>query len=170
MRAATAQQQRFAHEYLVDLNATRAAIRAGYSEKHASSLGYQLLQKPPVQALIQSLADKRSARTTITSDTILSELLLLARSDVREAFDENGTLKSISKIPEHVARAISGIEFTTNGTTKIRFWPKVQALELLGKHLKIFTEVPEHRIDGIYRAEFADGQPVHSPAPADLPN
>ncbi len=181
-RQPTDKQLRFAQEYLVDLNATQAALRAGYSEKRPSETGYQLLQNPTVQRIIQELASKRSARTQITADMVLSELLLIARSDVREAFDENGNLREISEIPEHVARSISGIEIDAiyqgrgedrthiGFTKKVKFWPKVQALDLLGKHLKIFTEVIEHRDTGIYRSDFADGVPVHPAAVADLPN
>ena len=113
---------------------------------------------------------------------VLAELLLIAKADIRDAFNEHGNLRDITDIPEHVARSISGIEIDAiyegrgedrthvGFTKKVKFWPKVQALDLLGKHLKIFTEVHEHRDTGIYRSEFADGKPVHPSAVADLPN
>ena len=67
-------QKIFCEEYIVDLNATQAAIRAGYSAKTAYSLGQQLLKKLECQIYVQELMDKRSERTEITADNILREL------------------------------------------------------------------------------------------------
>lgn len=67
----TLRQQLFCQEYMRDLNATKAAIRAGYSEKSAMEQGYQLLQKPPVQKAISEAIKERTERTKIDGDWIL---------------------------------------------------------------------------------------------------
>ena len=88
MRELTGKQKRFVEEYLCDLNATQAAIRAGYSAKTAEVVGYENLRKPQIAAAIQEETNKRSTRTEITADRVLREishmaLSLLARSGLR---------------------------------------------------------------------------------------
>lgn len=72
--ALTPKQQRFVEEYIVDLNATQAAIRAGYSERRASEIGYQLLQKTTVQEAISAAQQARSERTELTQDWVIEKL------------------------------------------------------------------------------------------------
>lgn len=151
-RKLTKKQAQFAQEYLVDLNATQAAMRAGYSPKTARQLGNRLLATPHVAREIERRRSERMERTEITSDVVLMELLRLARADISMAFDENGTLKPLHEIPEDVRRAIAGVDvdelFEGRGkdremigyVKKIKFWDKTKALELLGKHLNLFTE------------------------------
>lgn len=145
-------QLRFCEEYLVDLNATAAAIRAGYSKKTATELGYQLLQKPHIKAKIDDLKLKRSGRTEITADIVLRELLLIAKADIAQFFKEDGSFLPLHQIPEIARRAIAGIEvdelFEGFGkdraqigyTKKLKFWDKTRALEMLGRHLKLFRD------------------------------
>lgn len=152
-------QQRFCEEYLVDLNATQAAIRAGYSQKTAGAIGHENLTKPEIESEIQRLMTERSKRTDITADKVLKETYLLAMSDIGEAFNDDGSLKPIKNIPAHIRRAISSVEvdelFEGHGkereqvgyTRKLRLWDKVKTLELLGKHLKLFSEHIQHGVD-----------------------
>lgn len=146
----------FVREYLVDLNASAAAIRAGFSAKSAGTMGAQLLEKKQVAAAIQLAMDCRAASVGVTADFVLRELIRIAGLDIADVFDENGQLRPIKDIPENARRAVSGIETDTRyegkgedaelvTTRKLRFWPKDRALELLGKHLKLFTEVVEHK-------------------------
>ncbi len=151
-----AKRKLFVKEYLVDLNATKAALRAGYSDGNAASAartGTRLLAIPEVKEWVQEAMDKRAAEVGFTAKTILEKLLELATLDLSGAYDENGKLLHPKKMPPEIRRAIAGIEvfeeFQGQGqnreyigdTVKVRFWDKVKSLELLGKHLKLFTDV-----------------------------
>lgn len=154
----TAKQQMFVKEYLVDLNATQAAIRAGYSAKTAEWQGPQLLGKTHVAAAIQEAMDKRSSRLDITADKVLQEIAKLAFHDPRNFFDDDGRLKPISELDDNTAACIAGIETLhrvigedKDGCaviTKIKIADKGQNLERLGKHLKLFTDKLEHTGEG----------------------
>jgi len=151
----TPKQSAFVREYLVDLNATKAAIRAGYSEDTAYSIGSENLTKPEIAEAIQDAMKQRASRVELKSDDILRELLRMATVDISLAFDESGDLKPLHEIPEDVRRCIAGVEVQerTIGededahvvrVKKVKFWDKPRALELLGKHLKLFVERHEH--------------------------
>jgi len=157
----TARQQRFVVEYLVDLNATQAAIRAGYTPSAARGTASRLLDDPRVQSEIQAGQDRRAARVEVKADTVLRELLRLATIDVVKAFGPDGKLLALDQMPEEVRRAIASVEVVElfpnaspqpmlddGGTApalkprlvKLKFWDKPKALELLGKHLGLFVE------------------------------
>lgn len=143
----------------MDLNATRAAIRAGYSEKTAASQGERLLRNVEIGEAINSAVEKRAERVEVTADEVLRELKRIALTDIRDAYTADGHLKKMKDMPEDIARAIGGVdtdelwdghgeERTRVGeTVKVKFWPKLQALELLGKHLKLFTDRLELKTD-----------------------
>jgi phage terminase small subunit len=150
-------QDAFVREYLVDLNATQAALRAGYSSSSAASQGARLLKNAKVRDAIDAAKRAQQERVEITADTVLRELLRIARVDVGEAFDnDTGALKPLKDMPEDVRRAISGVEvdelwggggrdrIEIGQTRKVKFWDKVKSLELLGKHLKMFVDKMEH--------------------------
>ena len=150
-RALTAKQEMFIKEYLIDLNATQAAIRAGYSEKQAAIIGFENLRKPNISSAIQKAMDERAAKIDITSDKVLQELAKLSFSDVRGLFDESGRLLPVHILPDHIAASVSSVEVVTSRipgtdpvevehTSKIKFWDKRGSLELLGKHLVLFTD------------------------------
>lgn len=152
----TDKQLAFCAEYLVDLNATQAAIRAGYSKKTAKSTGFQNMERPEIRVEIQKLMDDRSQRTEITSDAVIREVARLAFSDVRKLFDENGAMLPIDKWPDGMAAAIASVEvdelfegFGENRiqvgyTKKVKIWDKPKSLEMLGKHLRLWVEKVEH--------------------------
>lgn len=163
--ALTPKQNAFVAEYLKDLNATQAAIRAGYSQKTAHVQGPRLLENVEVKRSIDEALERRAARVEVKADDVLRELLRLAMVDIGEAFDEKGALKPLHEMSPDVRRAISGIEVeeiwdfgdgderTSAGRVrKVKFWDKKGALELLGKHLKLFTDRVEHSVD----SSFAD--------------
>jgi len=151
----TGKQRRFVDEYLIDLNATRAAIAAGYKEKTAPAMGAENLKKPYLAAEIARAMDERSSRTKITQDRILLELAKIGFSDLRKAMSDGGGLLPPCEWDDETAGAISSLEVVTtrssdtdeNGNAipehvhKIKTWDKLAALEKLGKHLGMFSGV-----------------------------
>ena len=140
----------FCKEYLIDLSATRAAIRAGYSEKSAGVTGYQLLQQEAVMVEIQSLMDARAKRTEITADRVLKEYARVGFVDPRNIMqvDENGnmTVTASDLLSSDDAVCVSEIQQTVTengGSLKIKLHNKMVALEKMGRHLKLFTDVQE---------------------------
>jgi len=122
-RKLTDKQSMFCKEYIIDLNATQAAIRAGYSENTARQTGSENMTKPYIIAEVQRLMDKRSEKADITAESILNDIL-----DTRDTCKNNMMLMTEF-----------GMKLDTtavNGRNK--------ANELLGKHLKLFTDKIEH--------------------------
>lgn len=149
----TDKQARFVEEYLIDLNATQSAIRAGYSEKTAYSVGHENLSKPEIAAAIVAAKEARSQRTEITQDRVLQELARIGFSDLRNVLTATGNLASPQEWDDETAASISSVEILTkpgpiaeNGErevehlAKIKVWDKNSALEKLGKHLGMFTD------------------------------
>ena len=160
------QQQDFVNEYLVDLNAKQAARRAGYSERTAEQQGYQLLQKPLVQAAIEVALLARSKRTQITADEVLKEWGLLAFADMRDymEWDAGGvTLKASSELTEDQTRAISEIvEYKTEktSTVRVKLHDKRGALDSVAKHLGMMVDRSQH-VTGSPQ-EYAEAQVIQS--------
>lgn len=130
----TNKQKRFVEEYLIDLNATQAAIRAGYSEDTARQIGAENLSKPVIQEAIQKAQNQRSERTQITQDDVIRRLIEIADiSTGKTAITET-----------EIARTEGGVVVGTD-VTKTCFEPHAanKALELLGKHLGMFKDKVE---------------------------
>jgi phage terminase small subunit len=156
--ALTDKQQRFVEEYLVDLNATQAAIRAGYSEKTAHVIGPENLGKPVIASAIAEAQTERSLRTQVTADMVVKELARIGFSDLRNVLTSKGALIDIQDWDDDTAAAISSVEVVTthkgdadeNGQKipeyvhKLKVWDKNSALEKLGKHLGMFKDRVEH--------------------------
>ena len=100
MSKLTNKQKTFVEEYLVDLNATQAAIRAGYSEKTAAEMGYENLRKPQITKAIQAAAEERSDRTEVTADNVLAEIASLAFAE--EGITDNSKLKALELLGKHL--------------------------------------------------------------------
>lgn len=129
------QQQRFVEEYLVDLNATQAAIRAGYSENTAKQQGSRLLTNADVQRAVNAAQEERSERTAITADYVLQTIVSTIErcKQAEPVFDRKGDPVMVETPEGGEARAYT---FNAAGVLK--------GAELLGKHLKLFTEKHEH--------------------------
>lgn len=165
----TEKQQRFCDEYLIDLNATQAAIRAGYKEKTAYSMGQRLLKNVEVQNQLQKRKLDRVERTEITQDMVLFELANIAFSNVADyagivekdvmiehegtetpLLDNDGnpvkyrTVEPVltADLTENQKRALAVIKKGRDGF-EIKTYDKIRALELLGKHLGMFTDKVE---------------------------
>lgn len=149
--------QRFVAEYLVDLNATQAAIRAGYSPKTAHVQGSQLLDNPKIAAAIAAGKSKQLAKAEITAQRVLDEIGRLAFSDVRGLFDADGNLKPIHTLTDEQAAAIASLEVIKKNAEagdgkidtvhKLKVWDKTRSLEMLAKHFALLTERVEHSGD-----------------------
>ena len=139
-------QQRFCEEYLIDLNATQAAIRAGYSVKTANEQGARLLVNVSVSREIERLQAVQSRRTGITADRVIRELAKIAFVDPDRVINaDDGTIKADATDEDKAA--IQGVKVkrssSVNGDSfenEVRLYDKTKALELLGKHLGLFTD------------------------------
>jgi phage terminase small subunit len=148
----TPKQALFVREYLIDLNATRAAIAAGYSQKTAEAAASRLLRNVKVRAEIDKQIAERSERLEISADRVLQELARLAFLDPRRFFDADGIARPITALDDDTARALAGMDveelFEGRGddrrqigvVRKYKLADKKAALELLGKHLGLFVE------------------------------
>ena len=135
----TPKQQLFVKEYLIDLNASQAAIRAGYSERTSREMGYELLTKPHVQEALQQAQKKREKRTNITADRVLEQLARVAFSDIGEFVEFDGTTVTIKSSKDVDGTVLSEVSATPAGL-KIKLNDKMKALELLGRHLGMFND------------------------------
>ena len=142
----TKKQKRFIEEYLIDLNATQAAIRAGYSPDTAKSIGSENLTKPDIKVRIAKAMAERSRRTGVNADRVVMELAKIAFVNASDVIDaETATLKP-DAAPEDTA-AIQSVKVKTFGEDglerEIKMADKLKALELLGKHLGMFKDKVE---------------------------
>ncbi|MBU7314063.1 terminase small subunit [Paenibacillus oleatilyticus] len=147
----TPKQQRFVQEYLIDLNATQAAIRAGYSANTAKDIACENLAKPNIQEAIQTAMKKREKKTEITAERVLKELGKIAFADlnsfVEVSADGKITVKPSNQIDGTVLSEISE-SVTQNGRTrKVKLHDKMKALELIGRHLAMFVDKQEIKIE-----------------------
>lgn len=148
----TEKMQTFVREYLIDLNATAAAIRTGYSKKTAHAIGWEMLRKPAVAAEVSRCRGELMNKLEVTAERVVAELASLAFSDIREIFTPEGALKPMTEWSPGAAAAVSSLEieelFEGRGdarvpigqSKKLKLWSKVDALQLLARHLGIVKE------------------------------
>lgn len=158
----TDRQKRFVSEYLIDLNATKAAERAGYKDPNK---GRQLVTKSNVSEAIQEAMKRREARTEITQDMVIRELAKLGFFDIRKLFGDDGKPLEISKLDDDTAAALVGLDVQDvedgDGNfigflKKYKMADKIRALELLGKHLGAWEPKNKQEKNG-YLADLIDG-------------
>ena len=142
----TKKQKRFVEEYLIDLNATQAAIRAGYSPDTAYSIGNENMKKPEIKAKIDKAMAERSKRTGVNADRVVRELAKIAFVNADDVIDtETATLKPDAARED--TAAIQSVKVKTFGEDglerEIKMADKLKALELLGKHLGMFKDKVE---------------------------
>lgn len=139
----TQKQKRFIEEYLIDLNATQAAIRAGYSPDTAKSIGSENLTKPDIQTRIARAMAERSRRTGVNADRVVMELAKIAFVNAKDVIDSDTATVRPDALPEDTA-AIQSVKVKTFGEDglerEIKMADKLKALELLGKHLGMFKD------------------------------
>lgn len=179
----TAKQQLFVDEYLKDRNATAAYKRAGYKAKPGPSsenAASRLLGNVGVAAAIAAASKTLSEQAQLEAKWVIERLMAIAGLDVSQAFDKDGALKPLSEIPELTRQAIAGLEtdelYQGRGedrhyvgqARKIRWWDKVKALELLGRHLGLFDEDKPGSGGPTTVVKFYGFNPLHRPV-ADQP-
>ena len=146
MRKLTPKQKRFVDEYLIDLNATKAAIRAGYSAKTAASIGEENLRKPEIQGALAERMKARSVRTEVTQDRVIAELAKIAFGDARDVmlWGPSGVklLDSKTLTDDQAAQVAEVAERVSEAgvSLKLKTHDKVGALKLLGEHLGMFRQ------------------------------
>ncbi len=141
-------QQRFVEEYLVDLNATQAAIRAGYSAKTAGQIGDENLKKPEIKEAIQARRKELSEKVEITQERVLKEYARLAFLDPRKLFDNTGAPLPIRDLDDDTAAAIIGLDVVQVGNAEVgvgdvlkyKMADKKGALDSVARHLGMFND------------------------------
>lgn len=156
----TPKQQRFVTEYLIDLNATAAAIRAGYSEATANTQGPRLLEDPAVQAAIDAAKIERSEETGINAERVLQEIATMAFYDPADLMIDDVALDGenpsvvingriihglrgpadIRRLPENVRRAIVGWGYDRHQNFTVKLADKSKALDQLARHLSLYND------------------------------
>lgn len=149
MAALTPKQQAFVLEFLVDLNASQAAIRAGYARKGVNAASYSLMQRPHIAAAIKAAMEARSQRTKVDADYVLNRLTEIDQMDLLDILDDDMSIKPLSKWPKVWRQSLSGFDIAEMfegagkdrdlvGLMKKIKWPdKIKNLELLGKHVNV---------------------------------
>lgn len=157
----TPKQAIFIAEYLVDGNATRAAIAAGVPEKSASVTASRWLKNRKIAALVATRQAQRAARLEITAERVLQELAKLAYFDPGMLYDAQGNFKPVHLLDDMTRAAVASVDVEETQTTKagkpvvktrtskVKMADKGQNLERLGRHLKLFTD----RVEGRFTLE-----------------
>lgn len=155
-RKLTPKQARFVEEYLIDLNATQAAIRAGYSERTARFIAAENLSKPNIAAAIEVVLAERSEKTAIDAEWVLRRLVIEAEADVADLYDADGNLKPVHDWPEIWRKGlVAGIDVEITGgdwpvtIKKLRLSDRLKRIELIGKHVDINAFKERVEIDGV---------------------
>jgi phage terminase small subunit len=149
----TEKRKRFCDEYLIDLNATQAAIRAGYSRKTANEQAGRLLVNVSVKTYIQEKQKAASKRLEISLDMILEGYRKLAFYDVRKFYGEKGSLKDVKDLDDETAFALTGVDVTeekamnvvTGYTKKIKMSDRKGALDSICRVLG-FNAPEKHEV------------------------
>lgn len=151
VRELTHKQQRFVDEYLIDANATQAAIRAGYSKRTAYSIGQENLKKPEVALAIDAGRQARAERACVAADRVLLELARIAFFDVRKLFHSDGSPKRVDEVDGDTIAALTSIEIidcrgAETGNARVlrfRMADKLSALDKCMRHLGLYHQASQ---------------------------
>jgi len=154
----TPKQETFVREYLCDLNATQAAIRAGYSAKNAGKIGPELLGKTRISEAIEKLMKEREKRTEVTQDMIVRQLAKIAFLDIKDVvtWDDGQGIKirPSDEVDGTVLTEVSETMSEGGWTKKVKMSDRMRAIEMLGKHLGMFKE--NIQLSGAIGVNFVD--------------
>lgn len=161
-RPISPKQARFVAEYLVDLNASKAAIRAGYSPKTAGSQAFDLLKKPEIVAEVERQRQIHAEKTGLSVERVLKEAMRLAFFDIRKLVDKDGNPLPLNQLDDDTAAAIQGLDVASVGNAemgvgqvlKYKIADKNSAIERLFKHLGLFEKDNKQNNPGDAMAAF----------------
>lgn len=155
----TAKQEAFCREYLIDLNATQAAIRAGYSEKTARSVASENLSKPDIADYICILRKERNDRVNIDADAVLRELMSWMYYDATVFMSKS--IKEVQELPENVRRLITGFKIREDEKGhkqyELSFVSKEKAIEAISKHIGFYEKDNTQRQPDLTKLKFSLG-------------
>lgn len=136
----TPKQERWAREYVIDLNATRAARAAGYSEKGAGKQAHDLKQNPVVMAYVRQLQAELELRSTADAEMVIRELARMSLYNLKDYLRPDGTFKPVSELTRDQAAAVTSVRLADDGRTvlDLKLADKRQCAVDLGKHFGIF--------------------------------
>lgn len=157
----TPRQQRFVEEYLLDLNAHQAALRAGYSPRSARQIAAQLLRKPEIAEAIGQAMAARAERMRVSADRVIQELARVAFADIGRFLEADGvTLKKLDRIAADDRAAVQ--EVATAGKTgavlRLRLHDKLRALDGLARHLGLYGKAARALSPEAVRAQWRADQ------------
>lgn len=146
-----AKRERFSREYVIDLNCTKAAIRAGYSKKTAYSIGESLLKNIEVKARVKELQAEIAERNKLSADEVIAELRALAFWSINDFIQQDNVIVDISQLDKNLTRPVVGIKIKETTTsigeivtkevnTELKLSDKRAALVDLGRHLGVFEK------------------------------
>ena len=172
----TPKQRAFVDEYLVDLNATQAARRAGYkgNDNTLSSVGNENLNKPAIAAAVKAALDARSKRIQVDADWVLKHLSEIAKADIADIMADDGGFKPLSEWPQIWRQMVSGLDISEiwdgprgqrniiGQLKKLKTVSRERIIEMVGKHVDVnaFQETHKHELDDVTRALIAGRQRV----------
>lgn len=147
----TPKQQRFVDEYLIDLNATQAATRAGSKAERADQAGYEFLRNPEVAAAIAERSEKHAKKLDITAEKVLAAIAEIAFGDVRKMFTADGALIRPHEWDDETAAAVAGMDVVTvsagegmvEHVAKIKRTDRLRALDMLARHHSLYNDKVE---------------------------
>jgi len=152
----TPKQEAFINEYLIDKNATQAAIRAGYSVKTARQMGDENLSKPYIAAEIESRLATLAAKAGLTAELVLASLARELRFDPADLYDEWGNIKPIHEIPEDARKCLVGMETAQVGSPeapvmvqKVKWVNAANARDQAMKHLGLYEKDNAQKTDPV---------------------
>ena len=157
----TNKQARFVEEYLIDLNATQAAIRAGYSPNTAQEIGADNLKKPMIKSAVDAAMAERSTRTGVNQDRVVRELARIAFVKITDVANSDGTIKTDASDDDLACIESIKVKRSDNDTgymfeREVKLSSKMKALELLGKHLGMFSD--KLNIEGVLPVVISGGE------------
>ena len=146
----TDRARRFAHEYPIDLNATKAAERAGYSKRTAKSAGHRLLTNVDVLRIVEQQTDRHLRRADLRAEDVLRRIMLMAGGDIRRLVDDHGRLRPLQDLDPDVEVLIAGMKITEDGVTEIKITDRLKALALLMQHFDLLrSKVDVHHTGSV---------------------